>query len=239
VRCGVILLVVFCAACARSGGNNGPKEREMVATVTVARSSTAHCSIRWNGTAISQEELTRRGAAIVLADLARMDREVELARQRGLHIETDGWRGPYVRVEAGRSLPYSCFGPALRALEQGGFSNVVLRPAGAPTPDQTAFFALTLPVAPRRYAAIIRLAGGRMTWNGETIDLDGLRQRIRAMNTPTLDDVVVAPSADADFMAMYEAIRVVGQGKVGELNMMPTLSGCAGSVGPMRDPPVC
>lgn len=78
-----------------------------------------------------------------------------------------------------------------------------------------------------------------MTWNDEAVDLNGLRRRVRGLGGEVLDAVVIAPSADVDFMTLYEAIRIVGEAKVGETNMMPTLSGCAGTVGPVREPPVC
>jgi hypothetical protein len=233
---GLALLLVPIAACSPPGESNGSQGRELAATVTAVSRGGADCAIRWNGVPVSQEALLEHGLTVNREALERVS-EKQRGYPPGEHHEYGDDVLPYVRVEAARGLPYSCFGSALRTLERGGFADVTLRPAGEQVPDRRAYFA---GFAARRYAAIVRLAGGRrMTWNGEAVDLAGLRRRVRAMDTRTLDDVAVAPSADADFMAVYETIRVVGQERVGQANLMPTLSGCAGTAGPVRDPPIC
>ncbi len=239
---GLAPLLLAMSACSPSGESNeaaNAPDRQLAATVTIVSTGGADCAIRWNGARVSQEALTRAGLRINLEAVERLDAELRSYPPGEAH-EYDGYLGPYVRVEAQRGLPYSCFGPALGALQRGAFSLVTLRPAGEQAPEQRAWFAVGSPGSTRRYAAIVRLAaGGRMTWNGEAVDLNGLRQRVRALGGQTLDDVVVAPAAEADFMAVYEAIRVVGEEKAGGANMMPILSGCAGTTGPVREPPVC
>lgn len=240
---GLTLLLVPIAACSPSGGSGPAQGRggELAAVVTLVSRGAGDCSIRWNGAPVSQQALLQNAVAVNSEALEALEKAIGEERRRSpsVHFEHDGDEVPDVRVEAARGLPYSCVGPALRILERAG-SDVRLRPAGEDAPDQKAYFAddFTRPV--RRYAAIVRLAaGGRMTWNGEAVDLAGLRRRVRALGTQTLDDVAVAPAADADFIAVYEAMRAIGQEKIGQHERMPTLSGCAGTVGPVRDPPIC
>jgi hypothetical protein len=256
MRWGVILLVALGAACSGSGSSNQLREREMVATVSVAQNGVVDCEIRWNGAPVSLDELTQRSRTIIEADLDRLNREVARYRQRGIHIETDQYQGPYVRVEAARDLPYSCFGPVLRALQRGTFFTVTLRPTGERDPDQRAAYLTMLAVEDIRYPNIVRIgAGGRMTWNGESVDLDGLRQRARRLDTNlNAMALAVAPSVDADFATVYQVIKALREEKIRRLQqeqpenadffleaewVIPTLSGCAGTVGPVRDPPVC
>jgi biopolymer transport protein ExbD len=105
---------------------------------------------------------------------------------------------------------------------------VALRLAGERLPDQRLFFDLEPPGPRPPFAAIVGLQGsGRMTWNGEAIDLDGLRARLAATDRRRPDDVAVAPAADADFIALHQAVRIIGQVKE-----MPTLLGCAGQTRP-------
>lgn len=241
---GLALLLVPIAACSPSGESNRSahgRGSELAAVVTIVSRGVGDCSIRWNGAPVSQQALLQNAVTVNSEALDALEKAIDEERRRypSVHFEHDGDEIPDVRVEAARGLPYSCFGPALRTLERAG-TDVRLRPAGENAPDQQAYFAddFTRPV--RRYSAIVGLAaGGRMTWNGEAVDLDGLRRRVRALGTQTLDDVVVAPSAEADFNTLYEAMRAIGQEKIREHDRMPTLSGCAGTVGPVRDPPIC
>jgi biopolymer transport protein ExbD len=112
---------------------------------------------------------------------------------------------------------------------------VTLRLAGERLPDQRLFFDIEPPGPRPRFSATVRIeVGGRVTWNGEAIDLDGLRTRVRAMDRRRVDDVAVAPASDADFITFYEAVHIIGQGKT-----MPTLLGCRGTTGSVNDPSVC
>jgi hypothetical protein len=236
---GLALLLVPIAACSPSGERHGSahgRGSELAAVVTIVSRGVGDCSIRWNGAPVSQQALLQHAVTVNSEALEALEKAMEEERRRypSVHFEHDGDEVPDVRVEAARGLPYSCFGPALRILERAG-SDVRLRPAGENSPDQKAYFADDFTRPARRYSTIVRLAaGGRMTWNGAAVDLDGLRRRVRAMATRTLDDVTVAPSTDADFITLYEAMRVIGQH-----NRMPTLSGCTGTVGLVRDPPIC
>jgi len=233
------LLLMPIAACSPSGGGNGSapgRGGELAGVVTIVPSGAGDCSILWNGAPVSQQALLENAVTVNSEALEALEKAMNEERRRypTAVFEHDGDELPDVRVEAARGLPYSCFGPALRTLERAG-SDVRLRPAGENVPDQKAYFADDSSRPARRYSAIVRLAAhGRMTWNDEAVDLDGLRRRVRALDSRTLDDVAVAPSADADFTTLYEAMRAIGQ-----RDNMPTLSGCAGTVGPVRAPPIC
>lgn len=236
MRRGLALLLLPVAACSSSGGGGGsanPYERALAATVTAAGTGGGDCVIRWNGRPVSRAALLENGLKMNREALERLD-ETQRSYPPGEHHEY-GDVLPHVRLEAARGVPYSCFGPALRTLERSGSFEVLLRPAGERVPDYDVQFAEDPAVPGRRYAALLRLgAGDRMTWDGETVDLVGLGRRARALDPRTLVPVAVAPSADSDFMTLYEAVRVVG-----DEYLVPTLSGCAGTLGPTRDPPIC
>lgn len=233
MRRGTVTSLALAATCLLSCSGNGSADDRRLAAVVTAALEGEVCTFRGNGAVVSREALLQESVNL-LVEAARR----EHAEQRRHPHEPGPPDGPglvVVRVEAARRLPYPCFGPALRILERSGLSDVMLRLAGEQRPDQKAFFALEAPGREPRYAAIVRIfGGGGMAWNDEAIDLNGLSERVRAMDRQILDDVAMAPSGDADFGALYEAVRVIGQVK-----RMPTLLGCAGTAGPVRDPPIC
>jgi len=201
-----------------------------VPAVVTAALEDGVCSLRWNGALVTPRALLQNSVNLLTEAIEKDAEKQRRELERGVHAEHTGIPVD-LRVEAARGLPFSCFGPALRLLQSAGFSDVTLRLAGEPLPDQKVFFELELIERRPPFSAIVQLAGnGRMTWNGEAIDLNGLRERVRAMDRQRPDDVAVAPSNEADFMTFYEAVRIIGQVKE-----MPTVLGCPERPGPPSD----
>jgi hypothetical protein len=233
VRHGIVPSLSLAAFCLPSCDGSADDPRPM-AVVTAALEGEV-CTLRWNGALVSRGALLQNSANLLIEVVDRQAEQQRREVERGVHREYDGPVPVDLRVEAARSVPYSCFAAALRLPEAAGFSEATLRLAGERLPDQRLFFDIEPPRPRPRFSAIVRIEGvGRMSWNGEAIDLNGLRVRVRAMDRQRPDDVAVAPADDVDFITFYEAVRLVGQVKE-----MPTLFGRAspsGTPGGSRPP---
>jgi hypothetical protein len=217
MRHGIVLLLALGASCHDNGSAGG---RPPAAVVTAALEGGV-CTLRWNGVLVSRGALLQNGVNLLIQADERESGEQRREEERGEYREHDGPGPAYLRVEATRSLPYSCFSAAMRIPQRAGFSDVTLRLAGERLPDQRLFFDFEPPRSAPRFSATVRIEGsGHMTWNGEAIDLGGLRERVGATDRQRPDDVAVAPADDADFITFYEVVRVIGQMKA-----MPTLFG--------------
>jgi hypothetical protein len=200
----------------RSGGAEGN------ATVTIS-SNGSDCTARWNGEAVTAQALTDRGFAL-------LEQAIEAAG--GIdHVRIESL--PFLRVEAAPQLGFDCAARMLGAIQRAGFDRVALKPAGSPEQPEFAHFPLgSAPPAP--IATTIAVGPGeRMTWNGEPIDLAGLRTRAgvagggeavpeepvppppgsgQDVPPPVVAPpgaVTLAPSNEASFIAVYRAIQVL------------------------------
>lgn len=231
LRCRASFLLAAAISCSpddagdtlsRVGGGRQP-----VAVVTVTSDGGRNCSIRWEGQAVSEEELLKKS-------VAQIERRIEeVGGIEGMTEQTM----PYVRVEAAGATPYSCVGPAMFTLQRAGFTNLVVKPAGTAAPDHNMEFLAGSSSVRNPPSTVLRIqAGDRMTWNGEPVELARLSERIKARysTSPSAYDFVVAPDEDARFAALYEAVRVIR-----EQMIEPTLSGCTGTSGPREVPAPC
>jgi hypothetical protein len=224
----MIPLLALATSCLPACADNEPPDEPRRAAVVAAALEGGVCTLRWNGALVSRQALLQNGVDLLIEVMERQSEQQRREQERGEHHEYLGPIPVDLRVEAARGLPYSCFGPALRIPQRAGFPDAALRLAGERLPDQNLFFDDELPGPRPRFAAIVRIeGGGRMTWNGEAVDLNGLRERVRAMDRRIPDDVAVAPADEADFVTFYEAVRAIGQVKT-----MPTLLGCVGPCAP-------
>jgi hypothetical protein len=227
MRYGIVPFLALVPFCLPSCHDDGSADDQRPVAVVSAALEGGVCALRWNGTLVSRGALLQNSLKLLIEAVDRQSEQQRREEERGLHREYDGSGPADLRVEAARSLPYSCFAAALRLPEAAGFSEATLRLAGERLPDQRLFFDIEPPGPRPRFSAIVRIEGvGRMSWNGGAIDLNGLRVRVRAMDRQRPDDVAVAPADDVDFITFYEAVRIIGQVKA-----MPTLFGRAGPSG--------
>jgi hypothetical protein len=230
MRPGLIILSLLALSCsppeerneaAGRAGGRGPG-----AVVVASSGGGQGCSYRWDGEPVSQEELLAKGVKLIMHAIEDVG-GIEKITEENM---------PYPRLEASAGEPYSCTGPALREMRRAGFAHVMLKTPGAASPDQRADFPM-VGYEPRPEHAVVRLEkDGRITWNGEAVDKAGLGERARlaaTMRPPV--DLFVAPSADSDFATLHEAMRAIEAA-----NMEASLSGCAGTTGPVLETsPVC
>lgn len=202
----------------RSGGVEGS------ATVTLA-SNGSDCTARWNGEAVTAEALTNRGFAL-LEQAVEAAGGIDRVRLESL---------PFLRVEAPPELGFDCAARMIGAIQRAGFDRVALKPAGSPDQPEFAHFELgSAPPAPIETRIVVG-PGERMTWNGEPVDLAGLRARAAVpgggeavpeepvppppgsgeeVPPPVMAPpgaVTLAPSGEASFIAVYRALQVLNR----------------------------
>jgi hypothetical protein len=221
----LIVLIAACAACAPRGAGNEAGNAaaitasEPAATISVAAAQGGACAARWDGAAVTRDQILERGAAMLQAAIERIGGVQNLTEDNI----------PYLRLEAPADVAMACVAPALGAVQRVGFSKVALRLSGGrPTADVVAQLPLIGEGDARPSVVVALGANGGMTWNGEAIDLAGLSARAPAgPREGSFDEqappgaFVIALSPDATFGAAYEALRVAGHAGAG-----PTLSGC-------------
>jgi biopolymer transport protein ExbD len=237
MRTGAIVLALLLAGCggpdgagdAAGGGANAAVPRpdlpEAGSTLTLSAAGTGGCSARWDGAAVTREQLLERAAAAI-------DRAV--AAVGGVQ-NVSAEAIPVVRVEAPADLSFACVDAMLAAVQRAGFPRLILAPAGGAEPELTSF-PLT-EIGPPPPAVVVRIgAGGRMTWNNEAVDAAGLTERARRMGG--LDDrlaapgeVEIRPAREASFGAVHAAVAAIRQGNV-QATLLPP------SVEPRPRPPI-
>lgn len=177
------------------------EESGAAATITVAEAPAGGCAMEWDGRAVSEQELTDRGVAVIEAGIERVG-GIEHITETNL---------PYPRVEAAPDTGWSCVRPALAAFASTGFMRVELHPRGERRSPAIAF--LPIPVgAPNPNPSRVEIgADGAISWNGETVDANLLRQRADAAVAGMPEDLAVSAAADAPFSAVHETIRAINE----------------------------
>jgi len=231
-----VLALLMLAACGRpddAGGTAGgpanaaaprPDLPEAGATLTLSAEGPERCSARWDGAAVTREQLLDRADAAI-------DRAV--AAVGGIQ-NVSAEAIPVVRVEAPADLSFACVDAMLAAVQRAGFPRLILAPAGGAEPELT-YFPLTEIGPPP--AVVVRIdAGGRMTWNSETVDRAGLAERARRMGglherPAPAGEVEIRPARGARFGAVHAAVAAIRQGNV-QATLLPP------SVEPRPRPPI-
>ncbi len=187
--------------------------RQPAATLAVAQSGAGGCSVRWDGDPVDQEAVVER-AYVLLSEAVRRLGGPEAITSENI---------PLVRVEAARETGWPCVVETLRSVQRVGFADVALRIVGdTAAMDRRANFILTGTDQPPVVRAVIRLRGnGPITFNEQNVQTDELGMRIGALGQIEWPDVVVlAPSADARFGFVYDAVDSAG------VAAAPTLGSC-------------
>lgn len=229
MRTAAMVLALLLAACGRPAETNGsadgaanaavprPDLPQAGATLALSAAGTGGCSARWDGAAVTREQLLDRAAAAV-------DRAISAV---GGIQNVSAEAIPVVRVEAPADLSFACVDAMLAAVQRAGFPRLILAPAGGAEPELTSF-PLT-EIGPPAPAAVVRIgAGGRMTWNNEAVDAAGLTERARRMggfdDRPAAPgEVEIRPAREASFGAVHAAVAAVRQGNVQATLLPPSV----------------
>jgi hypothetical protein len=190
MRASAIVLMLLLAACGRPGETDGAADSgnavpppadlpEAGATLALAASGPGGCSARYNGEAVTREQLLERGVVAIDRAIATVGGVQNITAEAI----------PVVRVEAPAGMGFSCVDAMLAAVQRAGFPRVILAPAGGGEAE-LAYFPLTEVGPPP--AVVVRIGpGARMTWNEDAVDLARLTERARAMGG--LDDMAAPP----------------------------------------------
>ena len=173
------------------------------------------CRPQWNGAPVTPDQLLERSVDLL---------EQAIDRIGGPQNATEE-NIPYVSVETASGTTWRCMAPTLFNLQRSGMIKLRLR-------DAFVYFAMNVHQAAEQPAERIDVGpNGRVAWNGDAADLNGLSAHVRALgdeaSVPDRMFLDVAP--DATFLELNraaQAIEVEG-GCV-------TLTGCGGPMGPYR-----
>lgn len=228
MRTGAIVLALLLSACGRPdyagdpGGNaaNGASPRAPLpdagATLTLSAEGAERCAAKWDGVAVTRAQLLERAAAAIDRAIATV------GGVRNISVETI----PVVRVEAPAGMRFACVDAMLASVQRAGFPRLILAPGGGAEPELT-YFPLTEIGPPP--GVVVRIgAGGRLTWNEETVTLAGLTERARRMGG--LDDrlaapgeVEIRPAREARFGAVHAAVAAIRRGNVQATLLPPSV----------------
>lgn len=224
MRTAAMVLALMLAACeppAETSGSAGgaanaalsrPDLPEAGGTLALSAAGAGGCVARWNGEAVTREQLLDRAAAAIERAIAAVGGVQNISAEAI----------PVVRVEGPSEMGFACVGTMLAPVQRAGFARLILAPAGAAEPELVAL-PLT-EIGPPPPTGVIRIgAGGRMTWNNESIGLAGLTERARRMGgldaTPAPPgELEIRPAREASFGSVHAAVRAVREG-----NMQATL----------------
>jgi hypothetical protein len=228
MRASAIVLALLLAACGGPDGTNKaagageaaaarPDLPQAGATLTLSAAGAERCSAKWNGVAVTRAQLLDRAAEAIERAIANVG-SIQ-------NVSTEAM--PVVRVEAPAEMGFACVDAMITPLQRAGFLRLILAPANGAEPELAAF-PLT-DIGPPPPVAVVRIgAGGRMTWNNETVDAGGLTERARRMGgldaTPAPPgELEIRPAREASFGAVHAAVAAVRQGNVQAALLPPSV----------------
>ena len=242
MRTGVLALVLFATACGGGdGGGNATnasgnaaseatfagEDRQAAATVALAASGPGGCSARWDGQPATPQQVFDRSSALI-------DRAIQ--QQGGVANLTEQTL-PAIAVTAPASLGFACADNYLAAIRRPGVATVLLSPDGGGA-AAVADFTLSDIGAPPPSVVIAIGAGGRLTWNNETIGLDALPERLRRLGGGEANgaemvvvrgELELRPAREATFGQLHQVLSVVRAAHIRAALLLP-------SVEPSRPP---
>lgn len=179
------------------------------------------CQALWNSEPTTIDEILDRSVNILVQAIDRIG---------GPQYATEE-NFPYLSLDAPSGTTWQCMGPSLFAVQRSGMIKLGLH-------DAFLFFALNVHGAAEPRAATVDIgADGRIAWNGDRVDLNGLRAQVRALGDEASvpDRLFLNVAPEATFLDLYSAARAID-----EAGGRATLTGCGGPVGPYRPgAPLC
>jgi hypothetical protein len=224
MRTGAIGLALLLAACGSPdgdgegdpGGNaaNSAMSRvalpEAGATLTLSAEGVERCAAKWDGVAVTRAQLLERAAAVI-------ERAI-MPAEGGQNVSVGVDAIPVLRVEAPAGMSFACVDAMLSSVQRAGFPKLILAPADGAEPELASFPLTDIGGPPP--TVIVRVgAGGRMTWNGESVDAAGLTEKAGRMGglagTPLPPgELEIRPAREASFGAVHAAVAAARQGNV-------------------------
>ena len=208
------LLMLGIASAAQPASADPPTgpDPHSAATLSIRADS---CEARWNGEPVTPDQILARSVALLEAAIERIG---------GPQNATED-NIPYLGVEAIPETSWRCMAPTLFALQRSGMIKIELR-------DALVFFAYNAQGVAEPTAASVDIgANGRIAWNGEPVDMNGLRAHVRALGDEASapDNLFFDVAPEATFLDLYAAARAVD-----DEGGRATLTGCGGPIGPYR-----
>ena len=231
MRTGALALVMLVAACGGSGpadeaaGGNAatvaapPDSRETAATVTLSASGPGNCSAQWEGQPTSAQQVTERGAALI---------EQAIQRAGGVGGLTEA-NTPVVAVAAPPTLGFACVDTYLSAIRRSNIPTVLLMPVGDASEAALARFTLTDIAVPPPTVVLKVGAGGRLSYNDETVSLDAIPERLSRLNGGSsaievpAGELEIRPAREATFGQFHQVLRAVRASHVGAALLLPSM----------------
>ena len=234
-REGALALLMLAAACGGSGtgGNraqapgNGvaaaPADvRDTAATVTLAAAGPGDCSARWGDQPATPQQVLERSAAAV---------EQAIERTGGVDNLTDATM-PTLAMVAPANLPFACADSFLAGIRRAGVVSVLLSPEGGEA--ALADFSLS-DIAARPPTVVLAIgAGGRLTWNGEAIELAAIPERVARLSGASATaieappgELELRPAHAATFGQVHAVLRAVRSGRLRAALRLPSVTPAA------------
>jgi biopolymer transport protein ExbD len=222
MRSGALALLLL-AACGPAGEDNGAVDFVLARSDRAAPLATLRlasggndCTARWNGEAVTREQVLDRGVAAV---------ERAIASVGGVQNITEETI-PVLWVEAPSGLRFACLRSMLDMIERAGVPRIALMSLGDARGPAFADFPIS-DTGTDTASYIVNIGpDGAPRWNGEAIDVAGLRTRARSIaerGAPAAPgEVAVVPDGSATFASLYEALLALGEAGVSPMLSTPS-----------------
>jgi biopolymer transport protein ExbD len=243
MRRGGLAVLLLLAACGQPGAGSADRASgnaaaiglpgdvpETAATLALSASGPNGCAARWDGQPAAPDQVLERSAALVEHSLNAVGGVTNLTEESL----------PAIAVEAPAALSFACADRVLSAVRRAGVLSIVLEPQGSDAPAR-ADFSLSDIAAPPPSVVIAIGPGGRMTWNGEAVTLDGVADRVAQMTRGSSEieappgELELRPAREASFGQVHAALRRVREGNVRAALLLP--SAAAAPAHPVAVPP--
>lgn len=229
MRNTALALVLFVTAC--DGGNGGGaadnvvamtfagEEREAAATLALAATGPGGCSARWDGQPATPQQVLERGSALIEQAISQQGSVANLTEETL----------PTIAVTAPAGLGFGCVDTYLAAIRRTGVPNVLLIPDGRAA-AALADFTLSDIAAPPPSVVLAIDAGGRLSWNNETIGLDAISERLSRLGgvgAPDIEappgELELRPARAATFGQVHAALSAVRASRVRAALLLPSV----------------
>jgi biopolymer transport protein ExbD len=195
------------------------EEREAAATLALAASGPGGCSAQWDGQPATPQQVVERGSAMIEQAINHQGSVANLTEETL----------PTIAVTAPANLGFDCVDTYLAAIRRTGVPSVLLIPDGS-NAAALADFTLSDIAAPPPSVVLAIGAGGRLSWNNETIGLDAISERLSRLGgvgAPDIEappgELELRPARAATFGQVHAALSAVRASRVRAALLLPSV----------------